>query len=591
MRGLKGSELLHLVDGMRLNFGFLRNAPNQYLALVDPSALAAVEVVRGAASSLYGADAMGGVVNLRSVEPTLAATTTHRLDFAASGATADDARAAQLRLSREGPRWAASLGAAARAYGERRAGGGQELPATAYTAQAADAALRFAPAAGGDWQLRWQHARQPDTPRHDQLVAGFGESAPRRSEFAFAPSQRDFAHLRAHYDSPFVAADSLELNLAWQRIVDATRRRSLGSDTRQLEDNRSQLWGFAAHARSALGAGHTLRYGAEYYRDRIASHAQSQSLEDGSSERRESRFPDGSTMQQAAAYAQHRVEAGPQRLELGLRATQVEVDLAADGSRPASRLRQQDLSGDLGLRRQLGPRLSLHAHLGRGFRAPNVFDLGAIGPRPGGRFNAPNPDLAPEVVYTADLGLKLAGPRLHAEGYVWWSEYRDKIESVFTGAQTDAGEDIVRSENIGRVQLRGAEALLDWHLAPRWSLRMAGEWTWGATAAGAPADRVPPPGLNAALQYRLPEGPRLRLGMDAAAGQSRLSPRDREDSRIAPGGTPGYSDWSLAADFALPRGVDLTLGIENLFDRRYRRHASGVDAAGRGLYLQLRASL
>ena len=35
IRGLKGSQVLHLVDGMRLNNAFFRNAPNQYLVLVD----------------------------------------------------------------------------------------------------------------------------------------------------------------------------------------------------------------------------------------------------------------------------------------------------------------------------------------------------------------------------------------------------------------------------------------------------------------------------------------------------------------------------------------------------------------------------
>ncbi len=72
VRGLKGSEVLHLVDGMRLNFGFFRNAPNQYLALVDPYALNRVEVVRGPSSSLYGSDAMGGVINMISQQPEVA---------------------------------------------------------------------------------------------------------------------------------------------------------------------------------------------------------------------------------------------------------------------------------------------------------------------------------------------------------------------------------------------------------------------------------------------------------------------------------------------------------------------------------------
>ncbi|HVF35546.1 MAG TPA: TonB-dependent receptor plug domain-containing protein, partial [Candidatus Saccharimonadia bacterium] len=69
VRGLKGSEVLHLVDGFRLNNAFFRNAPNQYIALVDGQMLDRIEVVRGPASALYGGDAMGGVVQMFSPEP------------------------------------------------------------------------------------------------------------------------------------------------------------------------------------------------------------------------------------------------------------------------------------------------------------------------------------------------------------------------------------------------------------------------------------------------------------------------------------------------------------------------------------------
>ena len=69
IRGLKGSQVLHMVDGMRLNNAFFRNAPNQYLGLVDSFATQRMEVVRGSQGSLYGADAMGGVLNILTHEP------------------------------------------------------------------------------------------------------------------------------------------------------------------------------------------------------------------------------------------------------------------------------------------------------------------------------------------------------------------------------------------------------------------------------------------------------------------------------------------------------------------------------------------
>jgi outer membrane cobalamin receptor len=61
IRGLKGSSILHLVDGMRLNNAIFRSAPTQYFALVPTGAVERIEVLRGTPASLYGSDAVGGV--------------------------------------------------------------------------------------------------------------------------------------------------------------------------------------------------------------------------------------------------------------------------------------------------------------------------------------------------------------------------------------------------------------------------------------------------------------------------------------------------------------------------------------------------
>jgi outer membrane receptor protein involved in Fe transport len=37
--------------------------------------------------------------------------------------------------------------------------------------------------------------------------------------------------------------------------------------------------------------------------------------------------------------------------------------------------------------------------------------------------------------------------------------------------------------------------------------------------------------------------------------------------------------------------LELVAGIDNLFDRRYREHASGLDAPGRGLALEISAPI
>ena len=50
VRGMIGSSVLTLVDGVRLNNAIYRPSPNQYLALVDPYDVDHIEVVRGTSS-------------------------------------------------------------------------------------------------------------------------------------------------------------------------------------------------------------------------------------------------------------------------------------------------------------------------------------------------------------------------------------------------------------------------------------------------------------------------------------------------------------------------------------------------------------
>ncbi len=61
VRGTNSNQTLVLIDGVRVNNGSNGLPP---LNAIPASAIERVEIVRGAASSLYGADAIGGVINI-----------------------------------------------------------------------------------------------------------------------------------------------------------------------------------------------------------------------------------------------------------------------------------------------------------------------------------------------------------------------------------------------------------------------------------------------------------------------------------------------------------------------------------------------
>ncbi len=67
VRGLAGPQVLTLVDGMRLDV--LRSYGN-HAPLIDVNQIERIEVIRGPASTLYGSEAIAGVVNYITIQPT-----------------------------------------------------------------------------------------------------------------------------------------------------------------------------------------------------------------------------------------------------------------------------------------------------------------------------------------------------------------------------------------------------------------------------------------------------------------------------------------------------------------------------------------
>lgn len=615
VRGLKGAEVLHLVDGMRLNNAFFRTAPSQYVALVDPQSVDRIELVRGPAATLYGSDAMGGVVHMITAEPQFASSDWQmRGTASASYASGDVGRQGRLTtvIGRTGLSW--SLGASRSEFGTRDVtGSGQSangagvialtdrVAPSSYETRGFDTKILWAPTARSEWLFSAQSFEAPNLPRYNEVVPGFGTAAAGQADAAISQydNARRFAHVRyrARFETGRIRL--VELHAARQTVIDDRFDRSLDLTTDAAERNRSTLDGFTAMAHAVLSPAWSLTFGTDAYRDSIrSSRADTRAgvtVVNGPASSVKSRFPDGATSDSLGLYTNAAfAPASAWRFDAALRADHVSVDLPVADRLSGGRFEETALSGGAGASWAFTPTWSWHTNLRHGFRAPNVNDLAQIGRRTNNRIVIANTALGAESLWSLDTGLRGAGSSWSAEAALFYARYRDRITLVDTGVvyangvngcSRAAGCLEAQSRNIARASYYGFEGGWRWQGA-QLGLAATLNYTFGeqeSAGVTTPANRVPPLNGMLSMSWRASDSVDAELRGWFAGRQDRLDPSDLRDNRIDPTGTPGYTSLDAAVAWRPNESLVLRLSGRNLLDRDYREHGSGIDATGRSV--------
>jgi outer membrane receptor protein involved in Fe transport len=175
---------------------------------------------------------------------------------------------------------------------------------------------------------------------------------------------------------------------------------------------------------------------------------------------------------------------------------------------------------------------------------------------------------------------------------VYALRYDDRITSVGTGDVTPDGRDVVQSVNAAESSIRGVETGVNWRISDALNARAVLNYTWGEQrAVGAetePADRIPPLNGKFVLSYDNGGEYRLESWLRFASGQHRLSARDVRDTRIDPQGTAGWAIVGARLQKEYAGHWLFSVALDNLLDKRYRAHGSGLDSPGQNLSISSR---
>lgn len=132
------------------------------------------------------------------------------------------------------------------------------------------------------------------------------------------------------------------------------------------------------------------------------------------------------------------------------------------------------ISGSMGAGYALTERLTAKVNLSRGFRAPNIAELGSFGMHEGTfRYEIGNPDLDPETSIQIDAGLTYASEHVTAEIAAFYNNINNYIypEKLQTAAGVDSIMDADDPASVfrfvqGEAELYGGEAIIDIHPHP-----------------------------------------------------------------------------------------------------------------------------
>lgn len=622
IRGLGGNRVRIQTDGIAVSDAFaIGSFSNANRNFVDPDTLKRVEVVRGPTSSLYGSDALGGVVSFVTKDPAdyLADGRDAYFGFKLGATTADEGLFANATAAFGGARWSGLVAVGHRQGKETETMGevgGEGSARTQANPQSANgrsvlAKAVFAPDARQRFRLTVE-GNEDDVETdvlsaHGDVVMMPGVPASARVQSQVGKDHQSrarvsFGHEIVGLDNAFADAIDWQVYRQDSETLQRTeeRRSSLvgGAPVNPVLRERAfdfdqREYGLQANFRKSLGQRvvHDLSWGLDVSKSetRQKRDGRATNLTTGTVTNVISPdvfpvrdFPISDTTK-AALYVQDEIAFadGAFRLVPAVRVDhyrlEPEVDTIFREDNPTTQvadIRKTRVSPKLGAVWHFAEAWSLFGGYAAGFRAPPYNDVNIGFTNFAFGYTAiPNPDLRPETSDGLELGLRFAGRSAYASLTGYYNTYDDFIESTrFVGIDPASGLMVYQSQNVDDARIWGVEFKggLDLDaVAPAlagWSLRGAAAWSRGEDrTTGDPLASVDP--LTAALGLAF-EGDSWGAELAARfAGR-----RDRLPPASTAGGyreTPGHAVLDLYAHWTFAPGTTVNLGVLNLADRKY----------------------
>ena len=644
IRGFAANRLLIVVDGVRMNNAIYRAGNLQNIISMDANAIERAEVVHGPGAMTYGSDAIGGVMDFHMLRPRFSQDSSLLLrgGAAARYGSAANEFGGHLNIGLGGRRIAFVGSATFNRFGDLRAGSigpaDYRRPWSVETVNGVDSMvmnvdpdlqlgsgydninlfgkLAFHPVDALEIGLNVYHSTTSDVPRYDRLIELRPSGTPRSAEWYYGPQEWTMGALTVKHTAARGPWSTARLSVAYQSYAESRNDRNFRNTS--LRTQAEQVTGVYVNLdmERELGRRGQLFFGGEYVTNEVTSTGRRVDQVTGEETVINSRYPDGSTWSTGSVYVGAMFDATERfTLTAGLRFNWSALDCMFDTTLfpyPATTtsLSNTALTGNLGLVYRPGTDWKFALDLSSGFRAPNIDDIGKVFDSEPGAVIVPNPDLAPEHAYSAELGVEKVVTdhvRLRGSGYYVLLD-NAMVRRPFSLNGQDSilydGEPsrVDAIQNAAQATVVGCMMAVEARLWSGLGLDLRLNWQDGVeqdddNTTDVPLRHSPPPFGSAGLSWQKGRV-RARLFADISDGFSYddLPPSEQAKTAIYAkdaNGDPYAPSWyslNLNGSYQVNKVLLVSAGVENITDQRYRPYSSGISAPGRNFTVGLRAS-
>ncbi|HEY9364392.1 MAG TPA: TonB-dependent receptor [Chitinophagaceae bacterium] len=643
IRGFEASRILLVIDGIRMNNAIYRSGHLQNVITIDQNMLDRVEVLYGPASTIYGSDALGGVVHMHTKKPKLSDTTNLLLshNFFGRYSSANNEKTFHYNGSIGSKKLAWLQSYTFSDFGDLKMGrnypdkypdfGRRTHYAT--TINGIDTILKneddrvqkfsgykqwditqkilYQPSEKITHLLNLQLSNSTNVPRYDRLQ-DIRNGNLRYAEWYYGPQKRLLGAYEMNV-SHIGFFDEIKAITSYQHLTESRNTREYKRyDRFENRTEKLDVWGFTIDGRKRWKT-NEITIGIDGQLNNVKSTAKKTNLLTNTVTPLDTRYPDGrNKMSYLAIYTQHVWKLASNKIIIndGIRLQGVHLLSTINDNSffnfPFTEIKQNNIAvtGNAGIVFLPENNFRFALNLASGFRAPNIDDLSKIfeSSTSQQRIIFPNKDIKPEYTYNIDLSISkriTESISVEVTGFYTWFrnaiitapfQFNEKDSVLYNGNYSA----VFANQNKGKSFLYGLSGDLKIYPAEWLQFASTITYTYGRYREQGnlklPANHIPPLFGKTSVQatkekfnidlYLLFNGWK-RIEDYNVNGEDNLQYATSK-------GMPSWFTLNLKTEYELNRHYKLQVGVENIFDKNYRYFASGFSAPARNFILAIR---